>query len=1128
MTSERRDRMIKTQYDLIDYDKNTIIESTELIDYLQTFSHVEVNEENLFEILALVDLQDYKTTDQVQFHDVMTKEIVWPFNVEESVKMFQLFDSNQTGKIYWPRLEQYLKRFGIDLADGQKFQLFFGHEYLKDGYLDYASYYFNNFGLEINHQGEFIKQTASEDRKRISDEEEAKFRKEREALEEKVRAENTEKLKRKKDEKDDRKRKRSEDRTKMYEEDNKLKKAKEEIRESERLIKVKQEDDEKLKVKREGEKRQREEEELKEMQDARQRRQSEDDEKRRLDEEERLRKLKEEEERKRLEEERLRLEEQERKRLEEERLRLEEEERLRKLSEEEEERKQKQQMEDDERTRRDADNAKLAEDRQKRIEEGNKDPKQRELNELEEASRGRNIYWKGHYGGDTGKPTRLDFENFQQTLDGEIFGHGNDLSGDFTIVGKFESKSKARNPKVEFERQHQFGVSIKYTGTLVDGKIMGTCLLPDGVTTKKFEIECTGNDWKPPTKGPHVVPEMPKDICIRLIVDQDFVFGIGYTKQGNFLAKGTRNADTQLIKWAQVFFGSDVHIWEGKSEKLNEKKLKSAVTIIGDRYLQGQTDTKQRFALQGKYGQLAYQGGSKIDTKVQTGAQTPKVPESPAARPKDLRVAIPEQSSPHGANTPTIPDKDKAKQPSITKGITSLIKKEKEVTKSGASDLLGKLGSNMMSPTKPQIPKPPAKPKSKDPNEKSIDNLGANIKEYEILWTGKFTYENEGNAQKEKYWDNFQIDTDNICEGYGSDPAGDFEINGKLEFNGGKAVLNLVQNYTTIDFTMQLVGEFDSAGTVVGQWVQIDKETGEQRYSKGTWTMKACCQQWKGHFMENGQKVEMSVDLIVEDNFVYCASSNQIGYYLVKGNNNSETKEIVWAQFYGQSNMQIVFEGVSFKKSAKKKAIVDITGKYTNKGTGMTDDFALKGKYGQINKSSDSPIKLNKRHMLKQHTQEDPMYIDDIDQDEIPSLMQSTIQPQQMQQANPEIKEPEMQITIMLGQFEGGPIMNQIDFVNAFVEGDVGGQICRTQTLNDCEYEPFWNETLYFKKDLTEIFLVRVFHEGPRGQIEIGTASIDIEGMMANAGNNLQYELLSPDIHKKKTGTITIGFKQVE
>ena len=123
---------------------------------MQCFAHVPVDEKGLTGVLNLIGLGEHQSLNYDDFSDFMTSDVTWPFDPETSLSYFQAFDAQKTGKLYWAQFRKYLESFGTSLKNPDIFLDYFGTEYFSAGYLDYASYYWNNFSLLIPHTGELI------------------------------------------------------------------------------------------------------------------------------------------------------------------------------------------------------------------------------------------------------------------------------------------------------------------------------------------------------------------------------------------------------------------------------------------------------------------------------------------------------------------------------------------------------------------------------------------------------------------------------------------------------------------------------------------------------------------------------------------------------------------------------------------------------------------------------------------------------------------------------------------------------------------------------------------------------------------------------------------------------------
>jgi hypothetical protein len=108
--------------------------------------------------MGLVDLNDHPTLDTEDFDVFMKSPINFSFTVHEMLPCFQTFDTQKRGKIYWTQFVHYLDKFSSFFGKNpEKFLQWFGHEYLSsNGWLDYASYWYNNFGYEIEHEGDLL------------------------------------------------------------------------------------------------------------------------------------------------------------------------------------------------------------------------------------------------------------------------------------------------------------------------------------------------------------------------------------------------------------------------------------------------------------------------------------------------------------------------------------------------------------------------------------------------------------------------------------------------------------------------------------------------------------------------------------------------------------------------------------------------------------------------------------------------------------------------------------------------------------------------------------------------------------------------------------------------------------
>ena len=567
--SESQENLIATLYNLVDENHESGVETHELSNYFNTFTHIEVTDQNLNKILEQVDLSEATNLSKQQFDILMTAEIHMPCDIEAYLEFFRFFDSERTGKLYWPTLERNQKKFGDFFGDGEQFQDYFGQEYLIGGYIHYASYWKNNFGIDIGGKDEYIEHVESPTIKRE---------------------------------------------TKI---------------EDENIQKKEKEERERLKLEREEKRRRR-----LDAQDAERRHREQEDAywKKRKQEEAKRKYMEEEENRKRREKEVERMQEEE----EADRQRKKEEADRKKLENEEADRKIKKND-----TQKNTMSAKIKE----------------ELESLELASLAHEISWSGHCH-DSGKKIVLIFDNLQIKFDGTIVGSGEDLTGAFTLSGQIDLSTNTPKPECYFTKNYlSQETMITFNGNLHEGRIFGNCIYGNNQDPTIFEIHANSQEWT----GWYMENSKKFDTKINLIIEEDFVFGIGADKDfGNYMIRGNYNQDTDDIKMAKVYFPNNAVIYKGKSNRINPNKKKSIVTVTGNWFLKNDEVQTGEFEIKGRYGQLNNGPGGISVKPSQKPSQRQSEVHSPAMNSPDRakRVTIAEsQKDPKMDNSPLLATK---------------------------------------------------------------------------------------------------------------------------------------------------------------------------------------------------------------------------------------------------------------------------------------------------------------------------------------------------------------------------------------------------------------------------------------------------------------------------------------
>ena len=847
---EKKDHLIETLYKIVDENHDYQLEEHELIQYLNTWSHTKVTEQNLKEVLALICLEDNDVWDQEDFNIFMKSPIVWPFDTDEMLKLFLVFDPDRKGKVYWKGFKHYVKKFAIELYDTDMFLQYFGTEYLSDGgWLDYASFWYNNFGYEVSHEGE-LQKSEQHSYVQIDHKPSAKSSK-RSILPivEEVRKPVPEKPKRESQKEE----------MKRLEE--------EELRELDEMRKLQQEEED-----RENERRRKRDEDA-----ANKAREEADKEARRKKKQEEDRKKKEDEQRRRQEEE-------DRKR------------------QEEEDRKQK--------------------------ELDNMDPLARYRKILYESTywsilqkyeincSANNISWFGHYI-DNLKKVELIIENMQIGFDGLINGQGSDIVGDYIIKGEmnvFESDKKAL---FVFEKTYQSAsMSLKFTGSISNNMLVGTYTY-GSMKSGNFELRMGGHEW---TGWRVNTNNKKRDYDLNFIMNNNYVFGIGLNETGGYLVKGSFEHEIDGINFIVAYFDQNRQMHLGKTSRVDMNKRKCDVTIDGSWNSLIDTENQRDFEIKGFYGDFK-------DNEVEsTGEITPE----------------PEQMHTPSAESENEPI---------------------------------------------------------DNDEPNINNLGKKLEEKMIQWSGTKTYSTNPNMPIKFYFEDFQIHSDLTIGGLGSDLLGDYDITGKVKVdNKGQAIVTFSRRYVDDEeatLTSSMVGEkqsnqIEDTTSVIkytGKMLDLSKVEGEWEITagkgkgfKGSFEMKSSGQDWKGKWTVGGKEKELIMHLIIDEDFAYAASndSKSNGFYLIRGDNDSEAQKIIFVQKFYNGNVNILFEGTAKKiKPGKAKSRVKVEGTYINQNTGETDKFYMIGEYGQLVKGIDtaaeSPTKKRKARIVEAKSRNSPV-----------------------------------------------------------------------------------------------------------------------------------------------------------
>ena len=140
-----------------------------------------------------------------------------------------------------------------------------------------------------------------------------------------------------------------------------------------------------------------------------------------------------------------------------------------------------------------------------------------------------------------------------------------------------------------------------------------------------------------------------------------------------------------------------------------------------------------------------------------------------------------------------------------------------------------------------------------------------------IPWTGYYMHNKKMGKMD---FQHFMINLgDNTITGKGSDPVGQFTINGTKK---GDEV-NFMKKYTG-KHVVAYQGKQDKEGKITGSWL-IPKSPS----AKGTFELKMKTQNWTGEYRQNGAPTNMALKMYVGPGGVYGTGSDKVGAFEIKG-----------------------------------------------------------------------------------------------------------------------------------------------------------------------------------------------------------------------------------------------------
>lgn len=180
---------------------------------------------------------------------------------------------------------------------------------------------------------------------------------------------------------------------------------------------------------------------------------------------------------------------------------------------------------------------------------------------------------------------------------------------------------------------------IEYTGTIKEGGILsGKWKIVEGGgkgCNGNFQMKGSSQDWKTP-KTSKLEP-----MCLNLIVDDDFVYGVSVDKKGMYLVQGVNDVETEKVEFIQKYlWKGETYRFQGKVERKNKTKKKSIVKITGWYGKNKEECTDGEFHLEGCWGQLGVTADPKAKLKKKATFEADYLKESQVVEPKPKKPKV--------------------------------------------------------------------------------------------------------------------------------------------------------------------------------------------------------------------------------------------------------------------------------------------------------------------------------------------------------------------------------------------------------------------------------------------------------------------------------------------------------
>lgn len=160
-----------------------------------------------------------------------------------------------------------------------------------------------------------------------------------------------------------------------------------------------------------------------------------------------------------------------------------------------------------------------------------------------------------------------------------------------------------------------------------------------------------------------------------------------------------------------------------------------------------------------------------------------------------------------------------------------------------------------------------------------------NFSTKEVSWEGYFETAGE---RTDMFFAVFYLGFDGAINGSGSDAIGNFEIVGSMDDSLNCNFVKQYEGAHAVNYSGPLV----DGTTITGTW-EIPGNC------DGTFEISIFSQDWQGWFEQDGNQVDMFLKLDADQNGIYGTGSDEVGYFLIRGDWNEDSTVRFAKKYFG-------------------------------------------------------------------------------------------------------------------------------------------------------------------------------------------------------------------------------------